>query len=327
MYAINVLLTNFCNQNCPFCFAAQEMANKRIDRQMSLADFKKTVLKIKKQGKNQNLKLLGGEPTLHSQFKEVINFGLQHLNHLQIFTNGIFNQSLTDFLISKTPQIAFTFNVMTPGFLLKPDLRKLITNNIQQLARKTKITLSLTLDMNTEIKPVFEAIGIKTLAKVSGFRLGFANPMAGEKNYYQFVSFPKMGKQLETIILLIRQSNQKAKIFLNCGFTRCMFNDQQYALFKKEVISTGFGCFGKESAFDLQTDLTAFHCFPLSARNKIKTQHRSFSQVEKKLLQQRFAYWAKIKQEVCVQCPFYGFGKDQCPGPCLAFLMNNQTTN
>lgn len=327
MYSVNVLLTNFCNQNCAFCFAAQEMANKRIGRQMSLVDFKKTVLKIKKEGKNQSIKLLGGEPTLHSHFREVIDFGLKHLNHIQIFTNGIFNQSLTDFLITKAPKIAFTFNIMTPGFLLKPNLRKLIINNIKQLSQKTQITLSFTFDMHTSLDPIFEAIGTETLTLTNSFRLGFANPIAGESNFYQFSHFPKMGKQLEKIILAVRKYNHKAKIFLNCGFTRCMFNDQQYLLFKKEVISAGFGCFGKESSFDLQTDMTAFHCFPLSTKNKLKTHQRSFVQVEKNLLRQRFAYWAKIRQEICIKCPFYGFGKEQCPGPCLAFLMNNQTTN
>lgn len=324
MYPVNILLTNFCNQNCSFCFAAQEMANKRIDREMKLADFKKAVLKIKKQ-QNLSVKLLGGEPTLHSQFKQIITYAHRHLDHIQIFTNGIIGQGLIDFLLTKTPKVAFTFNVMTPGFLLKPNLRQLITRNIHQLAQKTQITLSFTFDMNTNMQQVMQTIGPETLAVIHGFRLGFANPTKGETNYYQFSHFPKMGSQLEKIILAIRKHNQNSEISLNCGFTRCMFTNQQYALFKKEVVSRGFGCFGKESAFDLQTDMTAFHCFPLSSLDKINSLHRSFNSVENTLLKQRFKYWSKIRQEVCVKCPFYGFGKEQCPGPCLAFLMNNQT--
>lgn len=326
MYPVNILLTNFCNQNCSFCFAREEMSNKRINKEMRLADFKKAVLKIKKQHKNLSVKLLGGEPTLHSKFKQIISYADNHLEAIQIFTNGVISQALVDFLLSKTPKVAFTFNVMTPGFLFKPNLRELIKNNIHQFAKKTQITLSFTFDMNTNMEQVMQAIGPETLAVIHGFRLGFANPVKGEKNYYQFSHFPKMGSQLEKLILAIRQHNPKAQISLNCGFTRCMFNDQQYALFKKEVVNSGFGCFGKESAFDLQTDMTAFHCFPLANLDKINSQHRSFDSVENSLLKQRFKYWSKIRQEVCVKCPFYGFGKEQCPGPCLAFLMNNQTT-
>lgn len=65
----NILITNFCNQNCPFCFTRAEMSNKLIRKEMSLENFKKTLLKIKKNPEIQVVKLLGGEPTLHSRFK------------------------------------------------------------------------------------------------------------------------------------------------------------------------------------------------------------------------------------------------------------------
>ena len=40
MLPLNILITNFCNQNCPFCFASSEMNNKLIKKEMSLDDFK-----------------------------------------------------------------------------------------------------------------------------------------------------------------------------------------------------------------------------------------------------------------------------------------------
>jgi len=299
------------------------MNNKLIKKEMSLDDFKKIILKIKKNPKIKVVKLLGGEPTLHSKFKEIINLSLKHFPYVQIFTNGIFSDDLVKFLISKTPNVAFTFNVTTPGFLLNPKIRSLVSSRIIQLAKKTNITLSLTFDMNSDMNLVFKAIGGGTLSLVYHFRLGFANPIAGEKNFYQFSDFPKMGQQLVNVVSKIRKYNQKGKISLNCGFTRCMFNENQFKYIKKEVKIPGFGCFGKESSFDLQTDLTAFHCFPLSTVDKIDTRNKRFSFVNNQLLKKRFSYWAKIRQEVCLKCPFYGFGEDKCPGPCLGFLVNN----
>lgn len=327
MYPLNILITNNCNQNCSFCFAAEEMGNKSIKKEMSLANFKTTLEKIKKNPEVKVIKLLGGEPTLHSHFKEIIDLSLKDFSHVQVFTNGIFSDDLAKFLITKTPKVAFTFNVMTPGFLLNPKIRLLVSQRIRELAKKTRATLSLTFDMNSDLNLVFKAIGPETLAKVHRFRLGFANPIAGERNFYQFSDFPKMGKQLMFIVSEVRKHNPKAVISLNCGFARCMFTDDQYKFLRKEVKILGFGCFGKEASYDLQTDMTAFHCFPLSTKDKVSTFHRSNSQVNKELLQKRFAYWGKIRQEVCLKCPFYGIGKDKCPGPCIAFLMNQAKNN
>lgn len=318
----NILITNFCNQNCPFCFARAEMSNKLIRKEMSLEDFKKTLLKIKKNPEIQVVKLLGGEPTLHSRFKEIIELSLKYFPQVQIFTNGIYSDELTQFLIKKSPRIGFTFNVSTPGFLINHQVRTLVLKRISQLIDHSLITLSLTFDMNTDIKPVFNFLNSDLLKKIHRFRLGFSNPVVGEKNYYQFSDFPKMGKQVVYIITKVRKNNKKAKIELNCGFTRCMFTNEEFKLIKKETNFYGFSCFGKTASFDLQTDLTAFHCFPLSTQDKINTKKKSFKNVNKKLLTKRLEYWKKIRQNICVKCPFYGFSNDKCPGPCLGFLFN-----
>lgn len=324
MLPLNILITNFCNHNCSFCFASSQMADKVIKKEMSLSDFKKTLLKMKKNPEIRVVKLLGGEPTLHSHFKEIVDLSLKDFSHVQIFTNGIFSDGLAQFLITKTPKVAFTFNIMTPGFLLNPKIRLLVSQRIKELAKKTRITLSFTFDMNSDINLVFKAIGPETLALTHRFRLGFANPVVGGKNFYQLSDFPKMGKQLVYTVSTIRKMNPKNIISLNCGFTRCMFNQIQFKYIKKEVGISGFGCFGKKSSFDLQTDLNAFHCFPFSSSDKSPTQHRSFDNVNHAFLKKRFFYLNKFRRDECLKCRFYGIGKNKCPGPCIAFMINSQ---
>lgn len=318
----NILITNFCNQNCPFCFARAEMGNKLIRKEMSLKDFKNTLLKMKKNPGLKTVKLLGGEPTLHSRFEEIINLSLKYFPYVQIFTNGVFSDKLVKFLIKKSSRIGFTFNISTPGFILQPKIRALVLKRINQIINHSTITLSLTFDMNTNLKTLFNLLGSDLLKNIHYFRLGFSNPVAGEKNFYQFSDFPKMGKKIIYIILKIRKVNKKAGINLNCGFTRCMFTNEEFKLIKKETNFYGFSCFGKTASFDLQTDLTAFHCFPLSTQDKINTQNKSFINVNKRLIKKRLEYWKKIRQNICIKCPFYGFGEEQCPGPCLGFLIN-----
>lgn len=319
----NILITNFCNQNCPFCFARVEMDNKLIRKEMSLKDFKTVLLKLKKNPEIKVVKLLGGEPTLHSKFKDIINLSLKYFSYVQIFTNGIFSDELTKFLIKKSPRIGFTFNVFTPGFMLQPKIRSMVLKRIIQTINHSTITLSLTFDMNSNLKTFFNLFEDGLLKKIHFFRLGFSNPVAGEKNFYQFSDFPKMGGQVVYIIKKIRELNKKAGINLNCGFTRCMFTNKEFKLIKKETNFYGFSCFGKAASFDLQTNLTAFHCFSLSTRYKINTPNKSFLNTYKKLIKKRFEYWKKIRENTCIKCPFYGFSKDKCPGPCLGFLLNS----
>lgn len=321
MLPINILLTNFCNQNCPFCFAREEMANKNVKKEISLKDFKTVLLKMKKEPKISTVKLLGGEPTLHSQFKQIIKLSLKYFPKVQVFTNGIFPDDIAQFLLEKTPQVAFTFNVMTPGFLFNHKTRLLVKKRINQFIKKTKVTLSFTFDMNTNMQLVLKTLGKEILSNVPSFRLGFSNPVAGEKKFYKFSDFPKMGKKLTYVVSAIREVNKTAQISLNCGFTRCMFTETQYVFIKNNVNILGFSCFGKSASFDIQTDLTAFHCFPLSPIHKLSTFKKSFNSVNKQLIKKRFYYWSKIRHSICLKCPFYGFGKDKCPGPCLGFLI------
>lgn len=323
MHTPNILITNYCNQKCPFCFASKEMEGKQAKKEMSVTDFKTVLRKLKKEKAVKTIKLLGGEPTLHTHFKEFINLAVKDFSHIQIFTNGVFSDEIAEFLEVHAPHIALTVNIMTPGFLLNPKIRAFVSQRIRVLSQKIRITLSLTFDMHTDMDAVFQALGPESLKLVHRFRLGFSNPVAGGRNFYEFSDFPLMGTQLVSVATRIRENNTKAGIILNCGLTRCMFTQTQFEILQESVELAGFGCFGKKS-FDLQTDLTAFGCFPLSNIEKSTTRRRTFNRMQNEFLEKRFESWNKTRFEKCSTCPFYGIGKDKCPGPCLAFLSNSR---
>jgi MoaA/NifB/PqqE/SkfB family radical SAM enzyme len=320
MHPPNILITNFCNQNCPFCFASNEMRGKRAKREMSMPDFRKALRKMKKESVS-TVKLLGGEPTLHSKFGEILALSCRDFSHVQVFTNGIFPNETARLFLDRAPRVALTINVMTPGFLFNPKTRSLVSERIAQLSPHMRITLSLTFDMHSDMDMVFEALGQSTLKHVHRFRLGFSNPVAGERNFYGFDEFPLMGKKLASVISRIRKNNSEAGIILNCGLTRCMFTDLQFRTVRKETEFAGFGCLGKRS-FDLQTDLSAFGCFPLSHIEKSSTHRKSYASLQKSFLEKRFDAWTEIRMKRCRTCPFFGIGAGKCPGPCIAFVLN-----
>lgn len=301
------------------------MNDSIIDREMELSNFKRILTEMKmKHHDIDTVKLLGGEPSLHSRFRDIIELSLAAFPYVQIFTNGIFSPEMIFFLQTKVPRVKFTFNVMTPGFQLNQKVHKKVTEAIQIFAPLTEVTLSLTFDMHTDISRALNTVGDETLRIVKSFRLGFSNPIAGERNYYQFEDFPKVGEQLYRIMKKIRGLGSTATCSLNCGFTRCMFTDSQYEFLKKSGVEImGFGCFGKASSVDIGTDMRAFHCFPLSTKDKKSINNTDISNVDQDFLKKRYEYWSKIRLSVCVKCPFYGHTPDKCPGPCIAFRMNS----
>lgn len=321
----NILITNYCNQNCSFCFAAKEMADTTIDREMELKNFEKILKKMR----NKNLridmvKLLGGEPTLHSQFEDIIKLSLKHFPYVQIFTNGILTENKAKFLKQFFPRVRFTLNVMTPGFLLNKKIRELVLERIKDFCAKTEITLSLTIDPFTDIDLTLKSITNEIIKAVHTFRLGFVNPVAGERNLYDFTDFPKMGEQLYSLVKYIKETGSKARFSFNCGFTRCMFTKQQYDFLMQEGIEIlGWGCFGKASSMDINPSLQAFHCFPLSTKHRLSLQSNSLSKLHGEFLLKRYEYWKKIYLSVCQKCPFYDHTPDKCPGLCIAFRMNS----
>ncbi len=325
--APNILITNFCNQNCPFCFASLEMANKNIKKAIELDQFKKVVLAYKQMGV-ATIKLLGGEPTLHPQFKEIITFSQNHFNQIHIFTNGIFPPPLLQFLLNHSQKLSFTFNLSTPGFNHNPNLQNLISSNIRQLNPKTHLTLSFTFLPSTQPKDLLTPSIKKLLPYFHTIRLGIANPIANTSNFYTVANFPKVGHLLEQLVPQLLQINPKLTITTNCGFTRCMFTDQQFKILSQHIPTLNlFGCWGKQAGLDINPNLETYQCFPLSPlkRSQLNPQKSLPDQIQtqrKDFLTHRLQLWKKHLPPKCQTCPFWGLTPGKCPGPCLGFSLN-----
>jgi MoaA/NifB/PqqE/SkfB family radical SAM enzyme len=302
------------------------MNTETIDREMELINFQKILRKMK-QKNIDTVKLLGGEPMLHSRISEIIKLSLKDFKYVQIFTNGIISDDQAVFLKQRLPSIKFTFNVMTPGFQLNPKIRNSVIKRILSFAPHTEITLSLTIDPATDVLFVLKTITEEVIMSAKQMRIGFSNPTAGEAKYYTFDQFPKMGNQLYQLVKRVKEINTGLNLHLNCGFTRCMFTEEQYYfLMKTGLHFLGWGCFGRESSMDIATNMTAFHCFPLSTRHRVPVSSSGLPIIDRKLISKRYDYWKEIYQNICKKCPFYGHVPGKCPGPCIAFLMNQVNT-
>lgn len=320
----NILVTNYCNQNCSFCFAGREMSNLALKKEMKIRDFEGILKKLSPYKKQVGIKLLGGEPTLHSKLFEILDMAVNDKLFVQIFTNGVIGNDKVQKLASYGKKIGYTFNVSTPGFQINKKLRQEVINNILLLSKKSRITLSVTIDQFFDKKLFFASIDALPLTSINNIRLGFSNPIMGVQNMYEFKNFSKIGSILVDLIKSIRQRRYLGELHMNCGFTKCMFTEEQLNYIKNKIPHINWSCFGKESSMDISVDTKAFHCFPLSEQKRVNLKNTTLVGANKILMKERMKLWARLKKSTCQKCKFYGFEKNKCPGPCLAFWMNEK---
>jgi len=298
------------------------MTNKKITKEMSIEDLKILIKKLKN---TKVVKLLGGEPTLHSNFKKVVDLLLKEHFQIRLFTNGVFSKNIRDFLVSKGSQIAFTFNIMTPGFSKNAALRKIITNNVLQLSRSASVALSLIVGPNSDINSIIKLVDQNVLDKISAIRVGVSNPIPGTTNTYSHEEFPKIGKKTCALIKYFKNKNSKIKFSFDCGFTQCMFTKKEHRfLISNKIRGFTSGCiFGDALVFfDIQTDLKTFPCYALFEQKQSDLHKESLRATKEKIFLYQYFLQNIYVLKKCRLCRFHQSKTNHCFGPCMAFRKN-----
>jgi sulfatase maturation enzyme AslB (radical SAM superfamily) len=248
----NIILTNACNANCSFCFA-QDLTQQSIDN-IGLDDFDRRLRFIKRSGLSQ-IRLTGGEPTLHPQFPEIIKRIIATDLILILFSNGFIRKEVLCDLIKMSPhRLAILLN--TNAFSSSYDLQCFQCEILSRL--NERITLGYTI-----VQPVFDLEPyfrwIKDFGLQPKLRLGMAQPILWGNNHY--IS-PKQYKQVAKSILSNAEKSYREGIRLefDCGFVRCMFTDQEWQLLDNLGTATGSHC---EPNLDINLDDKIYHCFSI----------------------------------------------------------------
>ncbi len=305
----NILLTNICNQKCPYCFAAGQLKQKKSE--MSFKDFKVVLDFLKKNGE-KTARLMGGEPTLHSQFKKIIDHILSRGLQPHLFTNGLFSNKITSFLAQKEGNIKYSLNINPPD-MYSSERWKTILRNLKILTPFENLLIGAVIwRVNFNIDYLIDLAKEYPLKVIM---LRIVNPVVGMKNKY--VSFKEYSILAKNLIQQMKKSNKnRVRFGFGCGFSKNMFNKEQLNILKKyNVVNLNWGCDGNSGRFDIDTDLSVFRCFPLSnwQRRKI-TDFRNPREIE--------GYFAKLMQQYQADNSGINFIHQ---GPCFSHLLNENT--
>jgi len=307
----NVLLTNVCNQRCPYCFAVNEIKKGQKDnssKELSLKNLK-IILDFLEKSNGKTIRLMGGEPTLHSKFKQCIDYIFSRGFTAHLFTNGLFSNKITNFLAKKGQNIKYSFNINSPN-MYSFKRWNMILNNLKVLTPfKNCLIGSIIWRENFNIDYLIE-LANKYPVKVIMLRI--ANPIISQSNkYVSLNSYLSLAKNLVREIK--KTDKNKIKIGLGCGFSKKMFTEKQIEVLKRyNVVNLNWGCDGNSGRFDIDIDLSIFRCFPLSSwRTKKLSDFKDSEEIEN--------YFSRLMQEYQSHNSDIDFIHQ---GPCFSYLLS-----
>lgn len=257
----NIFITNTCNLRCGYCFAKGMLGAARHE-EMPLEEIKKIADFVKRSDTPPNgimpgvISLLGGEPTLHSGFTEIIDYLIGEGFVIKIFSNGTFPRKTADYL-KKLPveAVNIILNInKEEGYA--PQQWKNVTYNLEHLNRI--ISLGFTIyQVDFDYETVIRYINRYDLKR--DIRLGISMPIVGTSN--AFVAYPDY-KPIAKRILEFAEKSFEADITVgfDCGFILCMFSRKELGRLKLRNVHLNFTCDG---AIDIGKNGRVWRCFPL----------------------------------------------------------------
>ena len=318
----NVLLTQKCVRSCPYCFARKHMTDASPDDVISWEDLIYLADFLQLSGERR-FSILGGEPTIHPDFNNMVLYLLEREFHVTVFTSGIMADKKlieAEKLFAEVPPgvLGFVVNLNDPAKTKTP-MAELESAKRFMGAFGNKIIPGFNIyRTDFELEFLFQYINEFNLQR--SIRLGLTHPIVGKRN--RFITLADIAVIIERLFSYTSLFERlRIKPGLDCGFPMCRFSDAQLAwLYRNTGGHYDFGC---GPVIDIGPDMAVWSCFPLSSFQK--KQIYEFNN-----LQEVHEYYRNIHQKIKVEaggiyreCDECRYRRDNtCGGGCLAHNLN-----
>ncbi|MBN1991667.1 MAG: radical SAM protein [Anaerolineae bacterium] len=306
----NLAITTVCNQNCPYCFTVDYLNKAGRHRDfIDLEDFEKSLSFLERSGIDE-IRLLGGEPTLHPQFVELIERARKTGKRIIVFSNGLMPKKVLFYLESlPVAECTILVNVNEPR-TVKEELHKRRYMAIRRLGERVLLGFNIyQADFQLDfLLPMITEAGCKP-----AIRLGIAQPcLSGDNQYVHPNQYVAIGKKISRFARITAKAG--VSLEFDCGFVRCMFSDTDLEILKTAGADVGWRC---NPILDVSVEGQVIHCYPLSNLGSLPLT----PETDAPALREAFASRTRLYRQAgifreCSTCPFKIAG--ECPGGCLA---------
>ena len=326
------MMTDACNLRCPYCFA-NEFVNT-AKNEISEQAFDYATEFILGDGTHHSVGLIGGEPTIHSDFDYLVRKLIRddRAKDIIIYTNGINIDLYWDIITHK--KVHLLINCNSPADIGQKNYRKLC-DNLDVLLLQKEFTDNVTLGINM-YKFDFEYDYILELLKKYGYhhvRVSITVPNVDEKrNVDAHTYFNTMKPRMLQFFTELFQNGIVPNFDCN-KIPSCLVTDTEILALKQYAEDPVIAQNIAESnvatklvkcvpVIDIRQDLTAVRCFGLSEWTKQDIRDfKGIKDLENYYLStvDAFAY-STAYSDKCGDC--YLRKTLQCSGGCFAFKIN-----
>ncbi len=249
----NILITNACNANCSFCFAREQ--TRQQAKFLSMAAVEERLLFLQHSDVDQ-ARLMGGEPTLHPQFQEIVSRVMSTGMKLAVFSNGFIpEKALT--CLSEFPAERCAILINVNALEAAPKFQDKLLKVLRTL--QEKVTLGFTV-----VNPSFDLLNYFKWIKIYGLqrkiRLGLAMPIyGGDNRFLPPKHYPATARSV--LLNAVKAHEQGIDLEFDCGFVQCMFTKEESQALEKLGVKLESQC---APNLDIGVDGNIFHCFCLS---------------------------------------------------------------
>ncbi|MDJ0306773.1 radical SAM protein [Dehalobacter sp.] len=319
---MNIMLNNYCNLKCSYCFANCDPKNK-VDISDDNYGY---IIDFFKKSAHADLRLLGGEPTLHPNFEKWVNQGIDDpfFRRIQIFTNAIaLDNALSRSIVDN--KVSFLINLNGPD-VIGEHLYKRTIGNVENLVfeyRRKNIEPQVTLGINI-FEPDFQyqyIIEQSKRLKLKTIRYSITVPSDNNQkgsleHYESFV--PGLVDFLDDC------HRNGISPHVDCNNPpKCIFSNEQLVNF----IYSGFDLIHKgicSPVMDIRPDLSVARCFVFE--DYLSVNIKDFNTVQevsdfflRKIDSRRYSN-PPFKQ--CSGCRFWE--EKKCIGGCLGYSVRGK---
>ncbi|MFQ5611374.1 MAG: radical SAM protein [Anaerolineae bacterium] len=311
----NLILNDVCNLRCPYCFALDYQGEQTSPEHfLSLEAFRSRLEFLERSGMEQ-VRLLGGEPTLHPQFVEMVNLVRAGGKKLMVFSNGLMPEKVFACLAGLSPSDCTVMINMVQASEVDPD-RRVHQRQLAALRRLGQRALPGMTIYRGDFQAGFLLSAIAETGCRSHIRLGLAQPCLSGANQYLYPhEYQVVGQRI--VELALAAAEVGVTLSFDCGFVRCMFSEADLDILRAVRVDFGWRC---NPILDIDLAGRVIHCYPLSGFVRLPlTGEADASGLRGAFEAAAEPYRASGIYKACSRCEFKAAG--ECPGGCLATTM------
>ena len=308
----NLMLTNWCNYKCSYCFGMDYMAPTVAKQNMSQATFTGIIEWLSKTQNMKSIHLMGGEPTLHPDFEWFVEYLLARDFKITIFSNLATNQTLQ--YSQKLADLPVTWVVnINPPDTWNENRKQRITAALKTLSKKATITFNV---MPDDDNSSWAIDLIKEYNLNRCIKVGFVLPTLTGSNYY--LNDDQYNVVAEKIVCLAQDaSDDNIRFEYECGVPTCVFSSEQLGILW-ETGSVFDSCCN--SRMDITPDGKLIYCLPLATKHAIHFSEFPTYPEAKQWFEKKLQPYRRLgRTENCYRCNL--LRPDSCNGGCLANIL------